>query len=139
MKANTKVTIAALIIIATIAVMMVTGFLNMSGRTVTIEQVLATGVEYEGKFLRTEGQLMEGYVFNVKDITLEFQITDGERILNVFYKGFQPDNFDVGIDVILTGNYQEDVFIADSVQTRCPSTYEAEVNYDEDAENPHEQ
>jgi cytochrome c-type biogenesis protein CcmE len=140
MKAKTKITIAVSIIMVTIAFMMVTGFLNMSGRAVTIEQVLAPGFAYEGKFLRTEGKLLDGYVWNVAEVTLEFQITDGERVLNVFYQGFQPDNFYKDVDVILTGQYQGDgLFIADSVQTRCPSTYVEEVHYEEGAENPHEQ
>jgi cytochrome c-type biogenesis protein CcmE len=137
MKAKTKIMIAMGIIIVTISVLMITGFLNMSGRSVSIEQVLAPGFEYEGKFLRIEGELLEGYVYSAAQLTLEFQITDGERILNVIHDGYQPDNFYEGVIVIVTGNYRADdgVFVADTVQTRCPSTYEEEIR-GEGGENP---
>lgn len=134
MKGKSKTLIAAFVIFSVIGVMMVMGITNLSGRAVTIEQVLAPGFEFEDRYLRVEGELLEGYSWNTRDVVLTFDISDGENVLSVVHEGFQPDNFYAGVEVIVEGYYQGDgTFVAESVQTRCPSAYEEEKH----GEDPH--
>ncbi len=129
MKVSTKLTIATVIIVLTIGTLMVMGFTNFSGQIVTIESVMTSEGRYDGKYLRLEGVLVEGSVnWNARDIELTFQLTDGEKFLNVYHQGIKPDNFTPGHDVILEGHYKGNgLFVAERVQTRCPSSYEEEV------------
>ncbi|MDW7675559.1 MAG: cytochrome c maturation protein CcmE [Bacillota bacterium] len=133
MKAKTKILIAAAIIVVTISGLMVMGISNFSGRMVTIEAVLASDGKLDEKFLRIEGDLVpDSTEWNAAAVELTFQITDGERILDVYHNGFQPDNFYEGVEVILEGYYKGDgLFVAETVQTRCPSTYEEDVRTQE--------
>ncbi|MGF7184038.1 cytochrome c-type biogenesis protein CcmE [Desulfitispora alkaliphila] len=130
MKAKTKLIIAAAIIIITIGTLMVMGISSTSGNMVTVQQVLAADANYEDRLLRIEADLVPGSVnWSAEKVELTFQVTDGERKLNVLHHGIQPDNFYEGVEVILQGRYHdsEELFIAESVQTRCPSSYEEDV------------
>jgi len=41
-----------------------------------------------------------------------------------------PDLFKDGAEVIVEGKYDEGLFIADNLMTKCASRYEAEENYE---------
>lgn len=46
--------------------------------------------------------------------------------LRVIYKGAMPNNFESSTSVVVTGKYQNGVFHATDILTKCPSKYESE-------------
>ena len=50
---------------------------------------------------------------------------NGEE-LKVLYKGAMPNNFESSTSVVVTGKYQNGVFVASDILTKCPSKYESE-------------
>lgn len=50
---------------------------------------------------------------------------NGEE-LKVVYKGAMPNNFESSTSVVVTGKYQNGVFVASDILTKCPSKYESE-------------
>lgn len=133
MRVNTKLIIAAVIIVATIGGLMVMGISNFSGQMLTIDAVMASSGELDGKYIKLEGDLVDDSTnWDASKIELTFQVTDGQRVLDVYHQGIQPDNFYGGIQVILEGYYTGDgLFEAEKVQTRCPSTYEEDIRSNE--------
>jgi cytochrome c-type biogenesis protein CcmE len=56
---------------------------------------------------------------------LNFQITDGDAIVNVSYLGAPPQNFDEEIEVVVIGTMNTiDTFGANQILTKCPSKYD---------------
>ena len=58
--------------------------------------------------------------------TLTFKMTDGVAIMDVVYIGDKPNmpNEAVSIQTIVTGQFNNNVFQAFRMLTKCPSTYE---------------
>lgn len=46
--------------------------------------------------------------------------------LKVVYKGTIPNNFESSTSVVVTGKYQNGIFLASDILTKCPSKYESE-------------
>ncbi|MCF8262123.1 MAG: cytochrome c maturation protein CcmE [Melioribacteraceae bacterium] len=46
--------------------------------------------------------------------------------IKVVYKGAIPNNFESATSVVVTGKYQNGVFVAKDILTKCPSKYEEE-------------
>ncbi len=129
MKQSQKITIGVLIIVAALASLMVFGFGGNTGYQMTITEILAKGPELEGKYLLVEGAMVPGSVqWDGRKIELRFTVTDGENQMPVLYNDVAPDNFEYpDTQIILKGKYDavSNTFLADKVETRCPSTYEA--------------
>ena len=47
-----------------------------------------------------------------------------QGLVKVLYKGLKPDMFAAGRDVIIDGEYKNELLIASSLLTQCPSKYE---------------
>ena len=56
-----------------------------------------------------------------------FVIEQDESSLEVSYYGSRPDLFKAGIEVIVEGRLNGDIFVADIVQTKCASRYEGDL------------
>lgn len=60
---------------------------------------------------------------------VSFALEDAEnktQTIQVQYKGVVPDTFDVGSEVIIEGSMQNNVFMAKTLMTKCPSKYQKE-------------
>ncbi len=71
--------------------------------------------------------------YNAEDSRLEFAIFDAEAeskagasTMDVFYYGVVPGNFDQATSVVLKGQPEGDVFVADQMLVKCPSKYQGE-------------
>ena len=66
---------------------------------------------------------------NARESGLRFRLRDvkGSGTVRVVYTGSVPDPFRVGREVMLHGTLRNGVFVGekDSLQTKCPSKYEA--------------
>ena len=66
------------------------------------------------------------------DLTLRFQMTDGDRAVPVSYRGVIPDTFGDKGEVVVEGVYRADgIFDASFLMAKCPSKYE--MSPDEEA------
>jgi cytochrome c-type biogenesis protein CcmE len=57
-----------------------------------------------------------------------FMKDDNGRELKVIYDGAKPNNFELANAVVVKGKYQDGVFHASDILTKCPSKYEADAN-----------
>jgi cytochrome c-type biogenesis protein CcmE len=89
-------------------------FANIKNSSSTIK---ATGSWVKDKkyHLDTEKNLFSFYMSDY----------NGEE-LKVVYKGAMPNNFESSTSVVVTGKYQNGVFVASDILTKCPSKYESQ-------------
>jgi cytochrome c-type biogenesis protein CcmE len=60
-------------------------------------------------------------------MSCNFDLQEGEAILQVHFVGVRPDLFKNGAEVIVEGIYMNGVFEADILQTKCASRYEGDL------------
>ncbi|MGM0900039.1 cytochrome c maturation protein CcmE [Mesobacillus maritimus] len=135
MKKNTIMTMAGLAIAAAILILLMAATPASSGVELPLKELLENQEKHQDDFVTVEGLLIEDSIeWDADKIELKFDVQDEEgNTLHVVYNGVKPDNFSEGVIAILQGYLGEkDSFIAESVQTRCPSKYEGEdmENYD---------
>ncbi len=66
----------------------------------------------------------EGFIWDAKELTLRFNITDGKESLLVIYRGVVPDTFKIGSEVVVEGSYTpQGIFEASRILIRCPTKY----------------
>lgn len=123
-----KFIVGSLVIVLAIGYLIYTGIRQTSVYYLTVSEVYAKGVSYQGEGMRVEGTVVAGSI--QKDfggLKAEFEITDGtDKRLPVHYKGIIPDMFRDGIDVVVEGTLDtQRVFQAHTLLTSCPSKYEA--------------
>lgn len=129
MKKNVKMSITILVVIGAIAYLMFSGFSGVSVH-VDLESLVQSPQEnYAGKFVQTEGMVIEeSAVFDSDNLELRFTITgliDPNETLDVVYKGVMPDNFNEATQAMVGGKYiPGEPLVAETLQTKCPSKYE---------------
>lgn len=64
-------------------------------------------------------RVAEGYFeFDLKD--------DAGQVMRVRHKGPKPANFDSAPKVSVSGQYEQEIFMAEKILVKCPSKYESE-------------
>ena len=126
-----------LIVALSAAVLLATGlvYTSFSASTDAREpsEVLAAGA---GETYDVTGKVIPGTIERT-DEEMRFEISDrdGSESMPVAYTGTVPDPFRDGREVIVTGELQDGIFVAerDSLITKCPSKFqdEAEANPDQ--------
>ncbi len=130
MSKKLKMYLGVLVIVAAMAYLMITSFGSSAGFQVSISDLVEKGDLFEKDYLLVEGKVLpETVVWDSTNIKVEFVVTDGVHQMAVLYNDAVPDNLDHkdGAEAILRGKYDNSggIFRADSVETRCPSKYEA--------------
>lgn len=80
-----------------------------------------------GQSVRVEGTVLKGSIQRNNTMQqLAFVISDGKESLPVVYSGVVPDIFNVGIQVVIEGDYTgRGSFQAQTLLTKCPSKFTA--------------
>lgn len=130
MSKKLKMYLGILVIIGAMAYLMAASFNSGSGFQVSIKDLVERGENYSKDYLLVEGKVLpETVVWDSANIKVEFVVTDGEHQMAVLFNDVIPDNLDHedGAEAILRGKYDNvaKIFRADTVETRCPSKYEA--------------
>ncbi|MEM9494730.1 MAG: cytochrome c maturation protein CcmE [Pseudomonadota bacterium] len=74
--------------------------------------------------IRLGGLVEAGSLVNADDATVLFKVTDGERSIDVAYRGILPDLFREGQGVIAQGRFGEDgQFVADTILAKHDENY----------------
>lgn len=97
-----------------------------------------TNIKYEsdfnkvmssGKTCKATGVWIKEKSFeeNLDQRTFTFYLRDANNNeMKVVYKGIKPNNFEIATSVVVTGKFENGVFYATDVLTKCPSKYEGQ-------------
>ena len=83
----------------------------------------------ENKTVRATGSWLrdKSYIIDKDNRTFSFYMTDDHgNQMKVVYNGTIPNNFESAKSVVVTGQYQNGYFHANSILTKCPSKYESQ-------------
>jgi cytochrome c-type biogenesis protein CcmE len=119
-----KFLIGGLVIAATIGYLIYAAARGSTAYYVTISELTEQGPSTRS--VRVAGNVIgESIVWEPRDQSLQFQITDEGGLLPVSYHGSRPDMFRDGAEVVVQGKLSADgVFEARTMLLKCPSKYE---------------
>ncbi len=127
---NQRVKFSALIIaVAVIAI----GWITVGTGTeevpyVSIDELVQKQGTWTQDRFRMGGLVEEGsIVYSEDNLRVDFVLYQDENRMNVSYKGLPPDMFTDGAEVIIEGEYRDQVFAADNLMTKCASRYEEDL------------
>jgi cytochrome c-type biogenesis protein CcmE len=122
-----KFVVATVVILALIAVLIVTTIRSTGAYYLTVDEIVAQSSELIGKKVRMSGAvLQDSERWDAANLMLTFDLagTDGRRI-TVSFHGSRPSNFSRATEAIVEGELQPNgVFRADTLMLKCPSRYE---------------
>ena len=126
-KPRTKFLVGGAIIIGVLVWLGLAGVRESKTYYVTIAELQANDSSAFGKRLRVAGDIVNGSIRR-EGKKVSFQLKQEEHLLAVVYVGSEPlpDTFVDGAQAIAEGRYQSDrVFVANHIQAKCASKYEA--------------
>ena len=134
MKPSTKFLIGALVIVAGVTGLIVTGVQETGVYFLTPTQLVSRTTSdptFHDVGIKVGAKVVPGSVKRDQAArTIDFRVTDGANEFPVTYTGIVPDTFTdaSNIEVIVSGKYGRDgVFHATEVLAKCGSRYEAEL------------
>ncbi|MBI1937875.1 MAG: cytochrome c maturation protein CcmE [Ignavibacteriales bacterium] len=95
-----------------------------------------TNVQYESSFMKVmeSGKTVKATGSWIKEKNYEidkeknifsFYMKDEQgNVMKVTYHGTMPNNFESSTSVVVTGKYQQGIFHATDILTKCPSKYQ---------------
>jgi cytochrome c-type biogenesis protein CcmE len=97
-------------------------FLNSSVEYATLNKAEQSGkkVQVTGKWV----QDMSTHYDTDKNTFMFYMRDENDEIAKVVLDGPKPNNFDIATSVVAKGRFEEGVFHASEVLTKCPSKYE---------------
>ena len=95
----------------------------------TVTEYKSQQSKLDGQAVRVIGKVASGSVNrDPSSRSLQFTLVEGGQSLPVTYaRSSIPDAFGPDVEVVVQGTYKGDVFQADTILTKCPSKYEAQV------------
>lgn len=122
-----KFFIGGLIILAVVGYLVYSGIRDLGVYYFTVSELKEKKLYNQG--VRVGGKIAPGTViYDAANLKLNFEITDGQEKIKVYYKGIVPDAFKEDNEVLVEGKYLPDGnFTAVTLLAKCPSKYEAKV------------
>ena len=132
-----KFIIAIVIIAGALSYLVFAGVKDTMVYYLTISELEAKVPSIYGERVRVSGNVVPGSIIKDPEGNLKFKITDGEKIINVAYKGIVPDIFKDDVEAVVEGEYSaKKEFNADVLLAKCPTKYESDEQlYDLKKEN----
>jgi len=124
-KSPIKIILAAVVILATVAYLALTGVRDNKSYYVTIGELHAMGNKAYVRHLRVAGNVAPGSIHRVGTY-VDFSLLEQGRKLDVSYKGIEPppDTFKDDAQALAVGTYGHDgIFHATQLQAKCASKY----------------
>lgn len=94
-----------------------------------VDEVMADTARLQGKRLRVHGDVVVGSLSSDKSLHYRFRIASRAprpaAIIEAEFQGIPPDTFKDGAEVIASGVLSDSHLLADKIETKCPSKYEA--------------
>jgi len=90
-----------------------------------VDEVAAAPNEWEGKALQVHGYVVPGSILGTIDrLDWKFNLQRNGKVIRAYFTGPPPDNFKDDAEVVLTGQFTPNGFIATEMTAKCPSKYE---------------
>jgi cytochrome c-type biogenesis protein CcmE len=124
-KSPTKIIVATVVILATVAYLALTGVRDNKSYYVTIGELQGMGNKAYVRHLRVAGNVAPGSIHRVGTY-VDFSLLEQGRKLDVSYKGTEPppDTFKDDAQALADGTYGHDgIFHATQLQAKCASKY----------------
>ena len=124
-KSHSKIILAALIVMATLAWLAFTGVRDNKSYYVTIGELQAMGNKAYVRHLRVAGNVAPGSIHR-SGTFVDFNLLEQNHTLKVSYRGVEPppDTFKDDAQALAVGTYGHDgVFHATQLQAKCASKY----------------
>lgn len=138
MKRGRRFLIGGLVIVAALAYIIYGGMQEAIVYFVTPSELKAKETTSADKFLRMGGMVLQGSLQkDVKNLTYNFEITDGTTSIPVFFRGVPPDLFAEGKGAVVEGRIKQDgVFHATMIMAKHAEEYSPPA--DDKADYPHQ-
>lgn len=127
---NQRVKFSALII----AVAVITiGWITVGTGTeevpyVTIDELVQKQGSWTQDRFRMGGLVEAGsIVYSEDNLRVDFVMQQDDSRLHVAYRGLPPDMFTDEAEIIIEGEYNDGIFTADNLMTKCASRYEEDL------------
>ncbi len=120
-----KITLAAAVILGTVAWLALTGVRDNKSYYVTITELQGIGNKAYTRHLRVAGNVAPGSIHRV-GTNADFMLLEQGKTLRVTYKGAEPppDTFKDDAQALAVGTFGHDgVFHATQLQAKCASKY----------------
>jgi cytochrome c-type biogenesis protein CcmE len=81
----------------------------------------------QGKTVKATGSWVKerNYDMDKENKIFSFFMKDVDgNVMKVMYHGAMPNNFESSTSIVVTGKYQDGVFHANDILTKCPSKYQ---------------
>ena len=122
------------IVVIAIAVFVIISTAGDASTYVTFEEAKSIADSGEDKKVHIVGQLKkdeQGEIVGVEPsedkLTVTFLMVDNNQVANkVFYNKPMPPDLKQSEQVVVVGQYKNDLFIANQILLKCPSKYEEE-------------
>jgi cytochrome c-type biogenesis protein CcmE len=124
---NWKFIIGGLVVALVIGYMVFNGMQGTMVYYQTVSELKGNGPQ-SGQ-VRVAGIVVDGSIQrDVKNVTVNFTISDADGSIPVSYKGVPPDTFKDGASVVVEGRLDSSgAFVASNLLAKCPSKYESEL------------
>ncbi len=126
MSSRLKFLIGGAVVVAVVAGLIALGISQSTSDYLKVAQVKALDPN-QTRSSRVTGTIVPDSVnWDIQDLHLTFQITDGTGTLSISYHGPQPDMLVDAVQAEVVGKYDAaaQVFEADQLLMKCPSKYE---------------
>ncbi len=125
MKRKNRLFVGGTIITVLVGYLVWSTFAGATQSNKTVSELVSGGDSLLGKPVRLTGKVVGGTLESTEDLH-SFDVTDGEGVITLEYRGTIPNSFQPDADVIADGALErEGVFVADVLLVKCPSKYEA--------------
>jgi cytochrome c-type biogenesis protein CcmE len=90
-----------------------------------VDEVMAQPEVWHGKPLRIHGNVVPGSIKRKRDSReYLFDVQRNGHVVRAYFTGTPPDSFKDDSEVVLTGKLNDEAFMADHMEAKCPSKYE---------------
>jgi cytochrome c-type biogenesis protein CcmE len=123
---NVKFILGVVVLLGVIAFVMYNSFRSNTVYYYTVSELRAQPPQLFPRTVRVSGALDKASIQNdQKNLVLQFNITEGDLVMPIVYRGVAPDTLGSGESVVAEGKLDSNgVFQADTILVKCPSKYE---------------
>ena len=90
-----------------------------------VDEVAGQPEAWAGKTLQVHGYVVPGSIGRKRDaLEYQFQLQRNGQVIRAYYTGVVPDTFKNDAEVVLTGQFTPNGFMATDMTAKCPSKYE---------------
>lgn len=90
-----------------------------------VDEVMAQPEEWRGKPLRVHGYVVPGSIGRKADSReYRFDVQRNGKVVRAYFTGTPPDSFKDEAEIVLTGTLNDEAFMAEHMEAKCPSKYE---------------